>query len=150
MVYQITEGLDERLKKTGCYFLAILKIYQELARIELSVEDINMIFKLCVKMEYVDHEAYIKKDAIKGIAQIASGFTGKHVYMKRIVDNGKYNYLIAMFSRKTSFGKKVVHFVNVDLDEAEKVIYDPYSPQGSKTARIGHIESYRDIWAEAF
>ncbi len=148
MIYQVTEGLDHRLAKTGCYFLEILRVFAEVASIELSVEDINEIFNLCVKKKYVDQTAYIKKSAIQCIAQVASNHTGHHVHMRKISRRGKYTHVIALFHRFTSFGKEVFHFVGMSQNSTD-VVSDPYSPNGSKTVRIGKIKSYRYIYAVA-
>ena len=144
MIYQVTKGLHPDLQEWGCYFLAILKVFEKITKVALTVEQINTIYKTCRKMGYVGPEALIISNAIKGMAQIASGVTKKHAYMKRTRQDGKYHFIIAMFQRKTSAGKVVTHFILVD--DKDKILYDPWSAGGSRTARDGKLINRRYIY----
>ena len=146
MIYQTTKDLNSDLKSWGCYFLSILRIFEKEAKIDLKVDDVNMIYKLCRQLGYVGPEAFIIEGAIKDIAQIASAITVNSVYMRMVDSQGKYNNLIAKYSRKLDTGKYNSHFV---LMESAKVLeYDSWSARGSRTFREGKPKGYRYIWSE--
>ena len=146
MIYQTTKGLHSDLRSWGCYFLSALRAFEKKAEIELTVDQVNKIYKLCRQLDYIGPEAYLLKGAIKGIAQIASAVVGESVYMILTDSQGKYNNIIAKYSRKLANGKYNSHFC---LMESAKVMeYDPWSDRGSRTVREGSIKSYRYILSE--
>ena len=144
MTYQTSKGLHSDLKKYGCYFLSILRIYEKEALLELEVETVNKIYKLCQKMDYVGHDAYIMEGGISGIAQIASAVTTASVYMRLMDNQGNYNNIIGKFSRELPSGLHNSHFVL--MENANDVAYDPWP--NSKTVREGQIVDYRYIHSE--
>jgi predicted membrane-bound dolichyl-phosphate-mannose-protein mannosyltransferase len=144
MIYQTTKDLHFDLKSWGCYFLCLIRIFEKLARVELRVDQINQIYKLCRQLGYVGPEAYIVKGGIRGVSQIASAVAVENVYMRLSDNQGMYNYLLAKYSRKLSSGKYNSHFVL--MEGAEKPEYDPYP--NSKTVREGSIKDYRYIFGE--
>lgn len=152
MIYQISDGLYEDLKKWGCYFLCILRVFEMILNIKLTVNIVNRIYRLSRRIDYVEDEAYIKQNAIKGISQIASsmahreGLTKQTAYIKKVSATERHNYFIARYQRTTAGGKDVFHFVLVDIDD--NVIYDPWSMGGSKTVREGRLSGHRYLWGE--
>ena len=63
--------------------------------------------------------------------------------------NDNYNFVVARFKRRLSNGNLVTHFVIIDPMNPHIVLWDPYSPDGSKTVREGWVDGYRYIFAEA-
>lgn len=150
MVYQTTPGLDPRIADEGCYFRVGLRIYEIKAKKKLTVKEVNQVFEICLEQEYVGNEIsdlYMISGAVSGIAQVASGLFQRHVYMRRVMDENKCNFKIGKYTRTTSRGKNVTHFV---LEAGpENQFFDPYSPEGSRTYREGKFDSFRFIYAEA-
>ena len=144
MIYQTSKGLHPDLKKYGCYFLSILRIYEKEAKLELEVTTVNQIYELCQKVQYVGHDAYILEGGISGIAQIASAVTTAGVYMRLMDNQGNYNNIIGKFSRKLPSGLHNSHFVL--MENANDVDYDPWP--NSKTVREGQIVDYRYVHSE--
>ena len=148
MKYQVNKELHPDIRKWGCYFLSILRIYEIVSKKDLSVNEVNNIYKVGKRAGFLGEEAYVNAKGISGIASVASGLTGKHVYIKRTDSNSVYNFLISKHVRTTNSGKLVSHFVLVDMDDPLKIIYDPWSSAGSKTGREGKSHSYRYIFGE--
>lgn len=149
MIYQTTQGIHEKLHDFGCYFLCVLKIFELISGMSLTVKIVNLIYKMCVHYKYIDDEATIIKKAVRGIAQVINGIMNTNVYMRKMTSKKIFMYRIAMYTRTTTKGKFVTHFVLVD--ENGIVIYDPWSAEGSKTVRIGSIpdkDGYRYIYAK--
>ena len=145
MIYQKTKGLDPQLAKTGCYFLSILKILEKVLDISLSVRQINIIFSECARIGYVGLDADIKYKATRGIAQIASAFLEKDIYMKRVAETERWTHRIGHYIRFID-GSPHHHFVLLnDLGDVE---YDPYSEYGSQTVANGSLKDYRYMFAE--
>ena len=142
MIFQTTKGIDKDLKSWGCYFLSLLRIYEKVAKIELDVDTVNMIYRLCRQVGYIGPEAFIKTGGVKGIAQIASAVTTKGVYM--VLDDDHYNYTIGRWSRRLDSGKPNSHFVL--MSQSGDVEYDPWP--NSKTVREGKLMDERKILAE--
>ena len=99
---------------------------------------------MCRRAGFVGDEVYMLEGAIKGVAQIASGITGKHVYMRQVGNQDNYNVILAKWSRKLSSGKYNSHFVL--MEDAKIVEYDSWP--NSRTVKEGDIHSYRYIFAE--
>lgn len=146
-IYQTTPGIKEEIRDEGCYFLSILNIYSKVSGHDLTVKEVNTIYKVAVAADHIRKDCLIYKDrGVSGVASVASGLTRKHVYMKQVDGEGVYTHRIAKFQRKTSGGKTMTHFVEVGLD-SDDVLYDGWP--NSKTCRDGHIVDYRYILAEA-
>ncbi len=79
---------------------------------------------------------------------MASGLTGYNVYIKRVTNNNRFNFLIGKFGRKLSSGKLVSHFNLMEIEQPELVKWDPWSAVGARTTVIGKIVGYRYLWAE--
>lgn len=142
MIYQNDKRLKPIIQKSGCYELSILSIFQELAKKELTPEEINQIHDVTARVEYIGDDGFINYKGIRGLSQIASGLAGVSVYMRQVGLNDNFNYRIARFSRQTS-GGMYHHFVRVDDDN---VIWDPWP--NSRTVCEGNITGYRYIFGE--
>ena len=150
IVYQTTPGLDKEIASEGCYFRVVLKIVEIITGINFTVDQINKIYRVCFRVGYVGNKIspiYLNERAINGIAQVASGMTGNHVFMKRVFDNDHYNFRAGLYTRLTNSGGKVFHFVLMPGPLTEG--WDPWSESGSRTAKIGTFDSSRLIMAEA-
>lgn len=139
MVYQITEGVDPSVRKSGCYYRAVLRIVEILIGITFTISQVNRIFQLCVKIGYIGADGWMKEDAGKGVAQVASGLVKEHCYLKR-VSKDSANFTI---SKYTLYGP---HFSleKGDLNE----FFDPWSEKGSNTRKNGKLDSYRYFYGE--
>ena len=148
MIYQTTKGVHRILRKSGCYFMDILRIFELVTEYVLSVKDVNAIFKLCVKCGYIgnnngeldNEDTYLIKDAAKGISQIASGLTGQHCYIKRVVNEGDHNFMIGKYVHTGP------HFILMPGPLNHE--YDPWSKEGSRTVREGTFHSPRYYYGE--
>lgn len=140
MIYQTTDGIDARIRKSGCYFLSILRILEIVTGYSFSVKVVNQIFKISVKVGYIRDDGFIKEEAAQGIAQVASGLTGKHVYAKRVFEESDHNFVIGKYVWKDS------HFILMPgpLNDT----YDPWSEDGSQTVKNGKFHSPRYFFAE--
>lgn len=144
--------VDTRLRLTTrdneCYFFCVLDIFEEVTKYKLSITDVEEIHSMCVNMEYIGLDGWMKLKAVRSVAQIASAITGKNCYMKLVEEKEKYNHVIARFTRIVS-AKEKHHFVRVDFNTKKVVTYDPYSDNGSLAVKQGKITGYRYIFAEA-
>lgn len=142
MVYQTTEGIDPRIRKSGCYFLSVLRIVEILTKTNYSVEDVNRVFKACERMGYIGANGYMKEHAGKGVAQICAGLHGDFCYLKRVFENEKHNFLIGKYHLNGGD-----HFILMPGPGVAQ--YDPWSPEGSNTVKNGKFHSPRYYWGEA-
>ena len=148
MIYQTDKRLRLEARDNECYLFCVLSIHEEVGAHELTVAQISDIHRILVDQKYIRMDGWLNEKAVRGIGQITSGLTGKHVYMRQVPDGEAFTHLIAKFTRKDSKGKIWTHFVRVASD-MQTVIYDPYDAAGSRTVRGGSIESYRFVYAEA-
>jgi len=147
VIYQTTKGLDPALAKTGCYFLSVIYVVEEIMKKAFTVGEVNTIFKLAKKVHYVGEDAYMKHKAAQGIAQIASGFKKEDVYMKRVQRDDRHNYTIGHYRRRSkSSGAFHHHFVV--MGGLAKVEFDPWSAEGSRTVREGDLMDHRYFFVE--
>ena len=137
----------------GCYYVFLLGCYQDITQHQLHAELINAAYVHSNRSYTLDDNGneipYMSKNCfvnnISGVIQLVSGFTGIEVHMKQVSKSEKFNYRAGYFDRTTDHGKYVGHFVRVGLD-TDDVVEDPWKG-GSKTARIGTLQSYRFIKA---
>jgi len=141
MIYQTTKGIDKNIRKSGCYFLDLLRIFEIVSKYTLSVSEVNQVFKLCVRVGYIGGDGFIKEDAAKGISQVVSGLTGKHVYIKRVFEESQHNFLIGKYVWEDT------HFILMPGPMNSE--YDPWSADGSQTVKKGKFHSPRYFYAEA-
>ncbi len=134
--------------KEDCFFFDILKIHELVGKHEFSREQVKKLRKVSVRTDFMGEDGYLNAKGISGIATVASGLTGHNVYMRRVDSNSNYNFIISRFSRITNNNKRVSHFVLMDINNPKEVLYDPWSKNGSRTAREGNITEYRYIWSE--
>ena len=150
MMYQTTEGIDERLHLEGCYFFSVLRIFEVLTGYALSVKEVNMIFRQALEVGFIGHEkygpCYMKERAVSRVLRIASALTHYHVSGRRVELEKDSNFKIGKYVRRTSGGKAVSHFVL--MDGLYNTFYDPWSEEGSRTVREGVFHSPRYIFAE--
>lgn len=142
MIYQTTPGLLLQIKKTGCYFLCVLRIFEIITKHSLTVNEVNKIFELSVKVKYISKKGFMKIKASRGVAQIASGYINKHVYLKKVNEIQNHNFLIGGYNNKKDF-----HFIL--MPGPLNKVYDPWSPEGSNTVENGKFHSYRYHYGEA-
>jgi len=145
MVTQLTLGLNPALKSWGCYVLTNIRIFEKVSGTVFTVEEVNTIFRLAKRVNFVNEEAFINKGGISGIAAICCGISGPDVYMRLANNQGAYTHIIARWSRVIRPGEYNSHFVL--MEDALVVEWDPYP--NSKTVRIGAIMDYRYVIAEA-
>lgn len=148
MFYQIDDKIKKYQRDDECYVFNIYKIFEEMSGHTFTYKEIDDMHNVTTKAEFVGRDGWINENGIQGLASVASGITKKHVFIKRVSASNNYNFIIACFKRKLSNGGIVTHFVLVDRINPKIVIWDPYSPNGSKTVREGWIDSYRYIFAE--
>lgn len=142
-----------KIQKYGCKYICLLNIYQHITQYRLLPELINAVYIQATRSFTFNNNGekvfYMNKDCFvyntSGIIQLVSGFTRIDVYMKEVSSLEKYNYRLGYFDRTTNNGKYVGHFVRVGLDKIFP-IEDPWK-EGSKTVRIGTLQSYRYIKA---
>lgn len=140
MVYQTTDGIDPAIRKSGCYFLCILRIFELVTKHILTVPQVNKIFKLCARVGYIGDDGYMKEDAAQGVAQIASGLTGSHAYICRVFESGQHNFLVGKYVNSST------HFILMPGPLNKE--YDPWSEDGSNTVKTGKFHSPRYYYAE--
>lgn len=148
MLYQTDTRLKLEERDDECYLFCILRIYEKLTGAVLTPEQISLIHKLLVRLDYIRMDGFVQEKGVQGIAQVASGIVGKHAYIKRVSNIDKFNFLIACWGRKDKNDKMLTHFVEMKVNDPTVVEWDPYSPAGSKTVREGKILSYRYIFGE--
>ena len=144
---------NKKIQEFGCKYITLLSIYQEITNYQILPELINAVYTHANRSFYLDDKGnekpYMTKDCFvnktSGIIQLVSGFTEIEVYMQEVSKGEKFNYRLGYFDRTTNGGKYVGHFVRVDLD-TDNVTRDPWKG-GSKTARIGILQSFRYIKA---
>lgn len=141
MVYQTTEGVDPKIRKSGCYWRDVLRIYEILTGVILSVLQVNEIYNLCVSVGYIGDDGWMKEEAGKGVAQIASGYIGKHAYIKRVFNASDSNFVISKYVLTGP------HF-SLEAGILNK-FFDPWSANGSNTRKNGTFDSYRYYFGEA-
>jgi len=147
MIYQTDTRLRLEARDDECYLFVLLKIFEDLTKYNFSVDEIDKMHEILVKLEYIRLDGFIGINAIQGIAQVASGISNKHAYMRRVELPHFYNYLIGCFGREEN-GKLLTHFVEMFKQQPTVVKWDPYSPNGSRTVREGKLLSYRYIHGE--
>ena len=140
MIYQTSKDVNPSIRKSGCYFRVVLRIVEILIEHIFSAEEMNMIFDMCDRVDYIDGEGWMKEDAGQGVSQIASGIMHKHCHVRRISDPSKCNFLVAKYV------KDGPHFVLEDGDLNE--FFDPWSENGSNTHKNGILDSYRYYFGE--
>lgn len=134
--------------KSDCYVFDILKIHEIVGKHEFTRDQVKNLRKVSVRAEFIGEDGYINAKGISGIATVASGTTGVHVYIKRVTIDDPFNFLIAEFGRKLSNGDSVRHFNLMEIDAPALVQWDPWSKAGARTTQIGQIVGYRYIFAE--
>ena len=149
MFYQIDKKIKKTQRDDECYVFCIYKVFEEISGHTLTYAEINQIHEVTVRPDFVGEDGWINEKGIQGIAMVASGFTKKHVYIRRVGSNDNYNFVIACFKRHLSNGNIATHFVIVDRMNPKIILWDPYSPSGSKTVREGWMDGCRYIFAEA-
>lgn len=152
MLYQIDKRIKATLRDDECYAFTVLKIFEDHSKYQFTPKDVMTVITIAEEAGYMGEKnnpesGFMNKNAVSGIATICSGYTGIHVYMKQVTNQEKYNHVIAEFLR-TEGNKKFTHFPEVSMENMVDVIYDPYSPNGSRTVREGKIIGYRYIYAE--
>lgn len=140
MIYQTTDGIDPAIRKSGCYFLSVLKIFETLTKQTLTVDQVNKIFNLCDRVGYIGSDGFMKEDAGKGVSQIASGLTGKHAHIRRVFESGEHNFLIGKYVNTGP------HFILMPGPLNRE--YDPWSANGSNTVKNGKFHSARYYYGE--
>lgn len=143
----------QKIQDYGCKYIELLNIYQDITQHQLRHEMVNGVYIACNRSYIQDDNGnkipYMSKDCfvnyVSGVIQIVSGYTGISVHMKEVPADEKFNYRLGYFTRTTDRGKFVGHFVRVGVDTVE-VIEDPWKG-GSKTARIGKLDSFRNVRA---
>lgn len=141
MVYQTTEGVDPIIRKAGCYWRDVLRIFEILTKTLLTVDQVNEIFQLCITAGFIGSTGWMKEEAGKGVAGIASGYTGNHCYIKRVFNAEDANFII---SKHTLNGP---HF---SLEKGPlNALFDPWSAAGSNTRSNGKLDSFRYYFGEA-
>lgn len=149
MFYQTDERIKLEDRDDECYFFDLLEIFEREANIKLTIEDVEAIHATCNKggaLGNAESNGFVMN--VPKIASYASKRMGTSIVMDVVPPSKGYNYLIAKFHRITSKGVEVTHFVLVDKDDKQTVLFDPYSPEGSRTAREGKIVGYRYIKAD--
>ena len=135
--------------KSDCFVFCILKIHEIVGNHEFTYDQLKKIRRVAVRPGFHGKDGYINEKSISGIASVASGLTGHHIYIKRTTSNDPFNFLIGEFMRIVSDSKRFTHF-NLMKDLSHKVVeFDPWSEEGARTTEIGNIIGYRYIWAEA-
>jgi len=133
-----------------CYLFDVLKIHELVGKHEFTRDQVRDLRKISVRTKFVEEDGYLNAKGISGIASVASGLTGHHVYMRRVGSNDNYNHIIALYERRTDSGKLVRHFVLANFKKPDRLVdYDSWSKYGSRTVQIGYIIGYRYIWSEA-
>ncbi len=140
MIYQTTKDVDPDIRKSGCYFLSILRIFEILTKHNLTVDEVNSIFDLCVRVGYIGDDGYMKENAGQGVSQIASGLIGKHAYIRRVFESGNHNFLIGKYVNSAT------HFILMGGPLNKE--YDPWSSNGSNTVKHGKFHSPRYYYGE--
>lgn len=140
MIYQTTKGIDPAIKKSGCYFLSVLRIFEVLTNQELTVDQVNKIFQLCDRIGYIGSDGFMKEDAGQGVSQIASGFTGDHAHIRRVFESGSHNFCIGKYVNHST------HFILMPGPDNKE--YDPWSNNGSNTVKTGKFHSPRYYYGE--
>lgn len=153
MFYQTDQRINDKLRDDECYLFCILSIFEEVTKHKLTIIEYEETHKVLTQLGYIglkDEElsGYIAAGGISGIAQILSSITGKRAYIKRVLKDDDYIYIIGKWTRTKLNNKKVSHFVRMSRD-ALIVTWDPWDKNGSKTAKEGKLESLRYIYAEA-
>ena len=158
-LYQNDKDHDEKIQDYGCKYICVLNIYQDISGKQLTASIVNKIYEQSQhsytvnnkgkKIPYMDKDCYVYNTS--GIIQLVSGLTEVSVHMKEVSKIEKFNYRLGYFTRTTSNGDPVGHFVRIALD-TDNVIEDPWRGSatwngGSKTAAIGKLTSYRHIKA---
>jgi len=152
-LYQNVPENIEKIQKYGCKYIELLNIYQDITQHQLVSEVVHAAYVACNRSYIQDDKGikipYMTKDCfvnyVSGVIQIVSGYTGIDVYMKEVDAYQKFNYRLAYMTRTTGKGEFVGHFVRVGV-VSEEVIEDPWYG-GSRTAKIGVIDSFRNIKA---
>lgn len=150
-LFQNNFELEVPIQEEGCKFICILNIIQDITNYEFSSQEVNSIYDMSIAIkDWETGKPYMREDcfvnSVEGISQIASGVSKVSVYLKEVSSKEHFNFRLAYFTRTTNGGKFVGHFVEVER-HSNKVIGDPWKG-GSKTARIGTIDSYRNIHAK--
>jgi hypothetical protein len=135
MVYQTTKDIDPAIRKSGCYFLCIIRIFEIITKQDLTVSEVNKIFNLCDRVGYIGSDGYMKEDAAQGVAQVASGLIKKHAYIKRVFEDNSHNFCVGKYVNSST------HFILMPGPENKE--YDPWSSNGSNTVKTGKFHSPR-------
>jgi hypothetical protein len=141
MVYQTTKDIDPAIRKSGCYFLCIIRIFELITKQDLTVSEVNKIFNLCDRIGYIGSDGYMKEHAGQGVSQVASGLTKKHADIRRVFESDNHNYLIGKYVNTST------HFILMPGPENKE--YDPWSNNGSNTVKHGKFHSPRYYRGEA-
>jgi hypothetical protein len=142
---------DPELKfdaKSDCYLFDILKIHEIVGKHTFTRDQIKNLRKVSVRTKFIGEDGYLNAKGISGLATVASGLTGVHVYIKRVTNNDPFNFLIGEFGRALSGGRHVRHFNLMEMDAPELVQWDPWSKAGARTTGIGKIVGFRYLFAE--
>ena len=149
MFYQTDPKLQFKANE-DCYFFGVLKIHELEGKHEFTRGQVKDLRRVSVRAKFMDKDGFLNAKGISGIASVASGLTGHHVYIRRVGSNDNYNHIIAHYERRTDSGKLFRHFVLANFLEPDKIIdFDPWSKEGSRTGNTGYIIGYRYIFAEA-
>lgn len=140
MLYQTSKGIDPEIRKSGCYFLSVLRIFEILTKHDLTIEEVNKIFNLCCRVGYIGDDGFMKEDAGQGVSQIASGILNKHAHIRRVFESSNHNFLIGKYVNS------ITHFILMPGPENKE--YDPWSSNGSNTVKTGKFHSPRYYYGE--
>lgn len=138
MIYQTDEEFGPDINHFGCYFLSLL---WQLDRVfSLGIMDhktINAIYANEQADYDIGPECFLQnpQGICDHVAPHRVGFMGKYEAQPNLTHNSSFE-VQCWFNPETEYR----HFVAGD---GKNVIYDPYSAEGSRTVREGHLESRR-------
>ena len=145
--FQNVSYLNTHIQHTGCKYIDIVNIYQDVAEHQVEYEMINAVWVMTQRIKNFDGYPYMRKDCfvydVNGLSQLLSGLTNIPVSISEVKSYEVYTNVLGLFRRTTNGGIVVDHFVELFLD-SDKVKRDPWFP-ASKTARVGKLISKRFI-----
>jgi len=147
MIYQTDENLPKHMRDDECYEFSILDIHEDFGNHEFTIAQLINIHRVVTNANFMGKDGFINYRGMQGIANVASAISGINVDIRLVSVNDNFNALIARFSLRDG-DKLYTHFPRLSMEDYKSVIYDPYSPYGSRTVREGKITGYRYIRAE--
>lgn len=146
MIYQNNKQLYSPIQKSGCLFLSLLFIGQVEAHKVLDVKEINDIYCLSLKKNWIDTEMTVKKPdeiiaQVTGreiLYQIGSKDGDNPIIFWRWVKDKNYNWTILRYKTTGNFG---THFVVGD--KYSKEFWDPLLGKGYNSLGINRIDYYK-------